>query len=188
MANKTILPRAFLLAGAAPAVLALAVLASDPALARGYGEESGLPLLDTIVDWIGFRELTGDRRDLFGYCLLFFAFAFGYFTDMVFTDRGFGKILNGVVGVAGIAIALHFLAPYAATFAPSSEKLRFNLMMIGAGAGSAVALVVGASLKGVFMRSLRLNLDRLDRAPPPKPLPGPPPLSPRVASALREKI
>ena len=102
-------------------------------------------------------------------------------TDLAFAERGFGKALNGVVGVAGIAIALHFLAPYAMAVAASSETLRFNLMMIAAGAGSAVTLVIAASFKGVFMRSLRLNLDRLDRAPPPKPLPGPPPLSPRVA-------
>ena len=182
MANKTVLPRAFLLAAAA------AVLASNPALARGFGEELALPLVDTIVDWIGFRELTGDRRDLFGYCLLFYAFGFGYATDLAFAERGFGKALNGAVGVAGIAIALHFLAPYATTVAASSETLRFNLMMIAAGAGSAVTLLIAASFKGVFMRSLRLNLDRLDRAPPPKPLAGPPPLSPRVASALREKI
>jgi hypothetical protein len=182
MSNKAVLSRASVLAG-----LALAALASAPALASGFGEESSLPFMDSIVDWIGFRELTGDRRDLFAYCLVFFAFAFGYLTDLVFRDRGFGKALNGVVGVAGICLALHVIAPYASTFADSSETLRFNLMLIGAGVGSAVTLLVASAFKGVFMRSLRLNLDRLDRAPPPKPLSTEAPLSPRVASALREK-
>lgn len=183
MSKNPVLPRGSLLAG-----LALAALACEPALANGFGEDSSLPLVDRIIDWIGFRDLTGDRRDLFAYCLLAFAFAFGIVTDMAFRDRGFGKALNGVIGAAGICIALHFIAPHASTFGGTSETVRFNLTMIAAGAGSALTLVIAAALKGVAMRALRLNLDRLDRAPPPKPLKTEARLDPRIASALREKI
>jgi hypothetical protein len=182
MLKRSLLPLAPLLAG--PVLVALS---GDPALARGYGEASSLPLVDTIVDWIGFQDLTGDRRDLFAYCLIGYALFFGPLTDMVLQERGFGKALNGVVGIAGICLALHFVDGRLPSFHDNSGTMRFNLILIIAGAGSALALVTGALIKNAAMGSLRRNLDRLYRAPPAKPLASEPPLDPRIAAALREK-
>lgn len=163
MPKKSSIPAGPLLIG-----LALAATAGGDALARGYGAESSLPFLDSLIDWIGFRELAGDRRDLFGYCLIGFAGAFGYLTDLAFQERGFGKILNGAVGVLGICVALHFVGPWLPLVPDSSGRLRFNLALIACGAGAAVALFFGALIKGVVMRFIQRNLDRLDRPPRPK--------------------
>ncbi|MDI9850230.1 hypothetical protein QM467_19520 [Rhodoblastus sp. 17X3] len=182
MLKRSLLPLAPLLAGAA-----LVALSGDPALARGYGEASSLPIVDAAVDWIGFRDLTGDRRDLFAYCLIAYALFFGPLTDLVLQERGFGKALNGVVGIVGICLALHFVGEQLPSFHDTTGPMRFNLMLIIAGAGSALTLVAASVLKNAVMGSLRRNLDRLYRAPPPKPLATEPPLDPRIASALREK-
>lgn len=176
------LPLAPLLAGAA-----LAALNGDPALARGFGEGSSLPIVDDLVDWIGFRDVTGDRRDLFAYSLMAYALFFGPLTDLVLRERGFGKALNGVVGIAGICLALHFVGERLPAFHDTTGTMRFNLMLIVAGAGSALTLVAAAVVKNAALGLLQRNLDRLYRAPPPKPLATEPPLDPRIASALREK-
>lgn len=181
MLKKPYLSGAILLAAAS-----FASLACGPALAVTVGESS-LPGAADLVDWVGFRDISYDSRDLFSYALVFYALGFGYLTDLALHDRGFGKIINGVVGAAGICIALHFALPHLVAFG-RGETVLFNLMMIVAFAGSAVTLVAAAAFKGVFMHSLRLNLDRLGRAPPPRRIADPvEPLNPRIASALREK-
>ncbi|WP_374546120.1 hypothetical protein [Rhodoblastus sp.] len=192
MSNTPGFPRASSLVGLTVAASALAVLASGPALANGFGAGSSLPLIDTfvdkVVDWIGFRELTGDRRDLFALCLIIYAAVFGYLTDLALRDRGFGKALNGVVGAAGICLALALLTPHVFALADVSDRVRANLTLIIIGAGSAVTLIVTSALKGVLMSALRLNLDRMDLPPPPAPIAEPASTDPRIASALREKI
>jgi hypothetical protein len=170
-----------------PVVATIASLACAPALAMSAGESS-LPGAAGIVDWIGFRDISYDSAELFSYTLVFYALGFGYLTDLVLHDRGFGRILNGIVGATGICIALHFALPHLLGFGRGSETVLFNLTMIVACAGSAVTLVVAAALKGVFMKALRRNLDRLGRAPPPPRIAETvEPLNPRIASALREK-
>jgi hypothetical protein len=182
MLKRSLLPLAPFFAGAV-----LVALSGHHALARGFGEGSSLPVVDSLVDWIGFRDLTGDRRDLFAYCLIGYALFFGPLTDLVLKERGFGKAGNGAVGIVGICLALHFVNAWLPAFHDTTGPMRFNLILIIAGAGSALALVAASVLKNAVMGSLQRNLDRLYRASPPKPLATDPPLNPRIASALREK-
>jgi hypothetical protein len=180
---KKLIPSALTLIGAAS--IALAACGQAEAMSVG---QPGMPGAAGITDWIGFRDISYDSRDLFAWTLFFYALGFGYLTDLALHDRGFGKIINGVVGAAGICIALHFTVPHLVAFGRGSEAVLFNLMMIVACAGSAITLVAAAAFKGVFMHALRLNLDKLGRAPPPRPIAAPvEPLNPRIASALRDK-
>lgn len=178
-------PAAPLLIGRLLSGLALAAITIDQALARGYGMDSSLPFLDDIVEWISLRDLTGEWRNLFGYCLLGFALFFGYLTNLAFDERGFGKVLNGVVGIFGICLALRYVGPYFDLVSDASGKLRLNIALIIAGSGAAVALCCGAFLKGVVMRFLRFGLDRLDRPARPKPFDAP--TDTRVSSVMREE-
>jgi hypothetical protein len=180
-------PAAPLLIGRLLLGLALAAITIDQALAHGYGMDSSLPFLDDIIEWIGLRNLTGDWRNLFGYCLLGFALVFGYLTNLAFDDRGFGQILNGVVGIFGVCLALRYIGPYFDLVSDASGKLRLNIALIIAGSGAAVALCCGAFLKGVVMRFLRIGLDRLDRPARPKPFQIDAPTDARVGSAMREE-
>ncbi|HUO55771.1 MAG TPA: hypothetical protein VMU18_13570 [Rhodoblastus sp.] len=157
------------------------------ALARGYGQDSSLPWIDDIVEWIGFTDFAGDRRDLFAYCLVVFAFSFGYLSDLAFKERGFGKVLNGIIGIAGICVALHFFVPHQAMLGGASEMLRFNLGLIAAGAGASVLLVIAALVKGVALRVLTRAVDNMSRPARPAPMQVEAELDPRVAAALRRK-
>jgi hypothetical protein len=165
------------------ALLALApltALTAEPALASGFGEESALPLIDHLVRWIGYSDVNKDWRDLFAFSLFIYALAFGYASNLALHDHGFGKVINGLVGVAGVCVALHLVGERLTT-------LGFNLLLIIAGTGSAVSLIGGALAKGVLSRFMQRHLDRLDKPAAPRPMVVETPLDPRIASALRDK-
>ncbi|MCI4679774.1 hypothetical protein K9U39_11870 [Rhodoblastus acidophilus] len=172
-----------------PAVVGAAflLLGAGHAMAGGYGHGSSLPFLDPVVEWIGFDGLSGDRRNLFGYAVIGFALAFGYFTNLALKERGLGAIVNGVVGVGGIALALHLVLPRLSLLNDASDKMRFNLAMIAAGAGAAFALVVAAVAKSMVSRLLTRGFIVIGRPPRPAPIQTEPKVEPRIAAALRKK-
>ena len=151
-------------------LLLLATANCEPAMAGGYGDSSSLPLVDRVVDWIGFREMTGDRRDLFVICLACWGFAFGVFTNMTFKDRGLGLIGNGLVGMAGACIGLYFCGPKFGLARHLTEDAHFKATLILCAASSGVTLLIVSLLKGVIFGFVGGALDLLDRPERPKPV------------------
>jgi hypothetical protein len=171
------------------ALLALSLIAAatcEPALADGFNQSS-IPYVDKVFDWIGLTDLSGQYRDLLTFCLAGYALCFGIFTNMAIRERGFGNAGNGVVGVAGICLAIFLCSPRFHILNDLPEDVRFNVMLIAASFGSAFALIFGAVLKGIILRLLAAFLDLLGRPERPKPIVvEEEPLPPRIASALRK--
>jgi uncharacterized membrane protein YeaQ/YmgE (transglycosylase-associated protein family) len=119
----------------APASLAILLLGAGSAPAGGYGEEFSLPVLDPIMNWIGFEKADGDSRDLFVAVLIVFAFLFGYFSKLAVKERGFGAVVNGLLGVVGICLALHFALPALSLLQAASDQMRYDLAIVAASVG-----------------------------------------------------
>ena len=164
----------------------IAAASCEPALADGFNQSS-IPYVDNVFDWIGLTNLSGQYRDLLTFCLVGYAVCFGIFTDMAFRERGFGYVGNGIVGVAGICFAILLFSPRFHILNDLPENVRFNVILITAAFGSAFALVFGALLKGAVLRFVGAVLDLLGRPERPKPMViEEEKLPPRVASALRK--
>ncbi len=182
MSKKPLPAVASLLAG-----LAMAGLSVDPAWARGYNEQGVFAFFDGLTDWIGFGNLSGDWRHLFIYALVAFSFPFGYLSDLAFTERGFGRILNSLIGAAGFCIGLRLFLPHLGAFQNETDTTRFNLGIIAAGSGAAFALLFAALTKAVVKHlatSLLARPARRARATQGKPAEE---AEPRLAMALRKK-
>lgn len=172
---------------AAPLLAApLALAACRPALAAGYGDSGGFSIVDKLVDWIGWSDFTGDKRDLFAFGLGVYAVCFGLLTDMAVKEKAFGRVMNGVVGVIGVCLVLFLCGPRLHLLNDLPENYRFNFALLASGVGSAVFLLVCAVAMGFFKRRLALALDRITRPERPKPAATAAALSPRVAAALRK--
>ncbi len=172
----------------APASLAILLLAAVPALAGGYGLGSSHSFLDSIIEWVGFIDLDDETLNLFGAALFVFAGFFGYFSKMAIKEHGFGIVLNGLIGVAGICVALHFAVPRLPLLSGVSDEMRFGLGLIVAGAGAALLLVAAALFKNVATRQVNRILIRFGTPPRPLPFQRQPELDPRIAAALRKKV
>lgn len=172
----------------APASLAFLLLAASPALASGYGFGSSHTFLDWVIEWIGFVDIDDEAVSVFGAAMLVFAGFFGYFSNMAIKDLGFGIVLNGLIGVAGICIALHFALPRLPLLIGGSQEARFSLGMITAIAGAGLLLVVLAFFKNVAMRQINGVLARIGMPPRPQPIQRAPELAPRIAAAVRRKV
>jgi hypothetical protein len=158
-----------------------------PAFAGGFGH-SRIPLADNLFDLIGLTDLSGERRDLLAVCLGFYALCFGILTNMAIRERGFGNVGNGIVGVAGICLAIFLCSPRFHLLGDLSEEARFNVVLVAASFGSAFTLVLGAVVKGVALRLLASLLDLFGRPERPKPMAveEEAQLPPRIAAALRK--
>jgi uncharacterized membrane protein YeaQ/YmgE (transglycosylase-associated protein family) len=172
----------------APASLAILLLAAVPALAGGYGLGSSHTFPDSIVEWIGFIDLDDETLNLFGAALFVFAGFFGYFSKMAIKEHGFGLVLNGLIGVAGICVALHFAVPRLPLLSGVSDEMRFGLGLIIAFAGAALLLVIAALFKNVATRQVNRVLIRVGTPPRPLPFQREPELDSRVAAAMRKKV
>ncbi len=164
----------------------LAVATCEPALAAGQDDGASVAIVDKLVDWIGYYDFTGEKRDLFTFGLCVYAIFFGVLTDMTIGDRAFGRMLNGVVGVIGVCLVLFLCGPRLHLLGDWPETARFNFTLIASGVGSAVFLVLCAIAKGISTRLLAQVLDGIGRPQRPKPIETAAALPPRVASALRK--
>ncbi len=136
---------------AAPLLAApLALAACRPALAAGYGDSGGFSIVDKLVDWIGWSDFTGDKRDLFAFGLGVYAVCFGLLTDMAVKEKAFGRVMNGVVGVIGVCLVLFLCGPRLHLLNDLPENYRFNFALLASGVGSAVFLLVCAVAMGVL--------------------------------------
>ncbi len=171
----------------APASMAFLLLAASPALASAYGFGSSHTFLDSVIEWIGFVDIDDEAVSLFGAAMLVFAGFFGYFSNMAIKDLGFGIVLNGLIGVAGICIALHFALPRFPLLIDGSEEARFSLGMIAAIAGAGLLLFVTALFKAVATRQINGALARVTTPPRPQPIQRAPEFNPRIAAAVRRK-
>lgn len=182
-------PQHFALAGAS---LALLLLGAGPALAGSYGLDFSLPFslafLDPVIDWIGVKNMDDENLKLFGVILAFFAGFFGYFSHLGLKDRGLGMVLNGVVGVAGICLALHLVLPRLPLLPSVPEEMRFTLALILGGSGAPLLLLFVALVKNVVTRRVNGVLSRVGVPPRPQPIQPKPSLDPRIAAALRKKV
>ncbi len=182
--------RSFLRGPCFPILALLAVAAGGgPALADGYGSDSSLPFFDQIVDWMGWHDLSGERRDLLSFCLFVYAMAFGVLTNFTFKGRGFGIVMNGVIGVVGVCLGLYFCGSRFRILPQNlPEHTLFNVILIIACLGSAILLVVSAGVKGVTLKALGRFVDTFDRPEKPQPVGlHIEKLPPRIAAALRKQ-
>ena len=122
------------------------------------------PVFDSVVEWMGLHDLSSDRRDLLSFCLLVYATVFGVLTNFAFKDKGFGIVLNGVVGVAGLCLALFFCSARFRLLPQNlPEHTLFNVLLIIACLGSAVFLVIASQVKNVTLSLLARFVDGFDR-------------------------
>jgi hypothetical protein len=163
----------------------LAASACEPALARASGDNASLPLVDRVVDWMGFYDLAGDKRDLLVFCLVVYGAFFGVMTNLALTGRGFGNVLNGVAGVIGICLTLYVCGPKFHFLSAVPDASRFNVVLIACGLGSGLFLVFAAIVKGVIVAFLSRSVDRLGQAPKAQPVKVET-LPPRIAAAVRK--
>lgn len=171
----------------APASLAIFLFAAVPALAGGYMSGSTHTFLDTIIEWIGLADMDDEAVDVFGAALLAFAVFFGYFSNMAMKEHGFGTVLNGLVGAAGICVVLHFALPRLPLLRDVSEEMRFSLGLIVAAAGAPVFLLVASLFKKVATRRVNRVLIHVGTPTRPQPIRREPEFDPRVAAAVRKK-
>jgi uncharacterized membrane protein YeaQ/YmgE (transglycosylase-associated protein family) len=164
----------------------LAVLACGPAQAEAWGGDSMIPLADQLTDWVGLREMTGDKRDMLVVSVYLFGAVFGILTRMSLRDLAFGMFLNGVVGAVGVCLALYAFGPHYHLFPQLTEGARFNVTLIGCGFSASILLVIVAGAKNLLGRTVGNSLDGLNRPDKPKPVQVEEALPPRVASALRK--
>jgi uncharacterized membrane protein YeaQ/YmgE (transglycosylase-associated protein family) len=151
-------------------LLALTAANCAPALAGGYGDNSSLPLVDRVVEWIGFRDMTGDRRDLLMFCLAAWGFTFGAFSHIAFKDRGLGVIGNALVGIAGACVGLYLSGPRFGLARHLTEDAHFKASLIICAACSGLALLILSIVKGLTFRLIGGAVDRFDRPARPKPM------------------
>lgn len=164
----------------------LTVASCGPARAAGYDDGASLPIIDKMVNWIGYHDFTGENRDLFTFGLCVYALFFGVLTEMAARERAFGRVLNGVVGVIGVCLVLFLCGPRLNLLDGWPEGARFNFTLIASGVGSAVFLIACAIVMGRFKSLLGRGLDGLGRPRRPEPVATAASLPPRVASALRK--
>ncbi len=175
----------FALAGAS---LALLLLGAGPALAGNYGDNSYLAFLDPLIEWTGVKDLDDDNLNLLGVVLAVFAVVFGYLSHLGLKERSLGMVLNGVIGVAGICLALHFVLPRLPFVPGSSEQARFNLALIIGASGAPLLLLVAALVKNFVTRRVNGVLVRVGAPTRPQPIRPEPDLDPRIAAVLRKKV
>jgi uncharacterized membrane protein YeaQ/YmgE (transglycosylase-associated protein family) len=150
-------------------LLMLTAANCEPALAGGYGDSSSLPLVDRVVEWIGFRDMTGDRRDLLMFCLAFWGLAFGAFSHMAFKDRGLGGVGNALVGIAGACVGLYLTGPRFGLARHLTEDAHFTASLIVCAACSGLALLILSVVKGLTFQLIGGAVDQFDRPSRPKP-------------------
>ena len=150
-------------------LLMLTAATCQSALAGGYGDSSSLPLVDRVVEWIGFRNMTGDHRDLLMICLAAWGFAFGAFSHIAFKDRGLGVIGNALVGIAGACVGLYLCGPRFGLARHLTEDAHFKANLIVCAACSGLALLILSILKTLTFQLVGNAVDRLDRPAKPKP-------------------
>jgi hypothetical protein len=150
-------------------LVVLTAVLCEPALAGGYGDSSSLPLVDRVVEWIGFRNMTGDNRDLLMICLAAWGLAFGAFSHLAFKERGLGVIGNALVGIAGACVGLYLCGPRFGLARHLTEDGYFKASLIICAACSGLALLILSVVKEVTFRLVGGAVDRLDRPTRPKP-------------------
>jgi uncharacterized membrane protein YeaQ/YmgE (transglycosylase-associated protein family) len=171
----------------APAGLAILLLAAVPALAGGYVSGSTHTFVDSIIEWIGVADMDDEAVDVFGAALLVFAAFFGYFSNLAMKEHGFGIVLNGLIGVAGICVVLHFALPRLPLLRGVSEEMRFTLGLIVAATGAPLFLVAAALFMKAATRRVNRVLIRVGTPPRPQPIGREPQFNPRIAAAVRRK-
>ncbi|MGO8738355.1 hypothetical protein [Rhodoblastus sp.] len=169
-----------------PVTVALLLLGAGHALADGYGSSHSFS--DSLVEWVGLGDVDEENVSLFFAVLFVFAGFFGYFSDEALKQRGFGIALNGIIGVAGICIALHFALPRLPLLRTLSENARFGMALVIGGAGAPLLLVAVTLLKNYLRRTINNYLAWVGTPPRPQPKQTEPHLDPRVAAALRKKV
>ena len=154
-------PRAIL----APAAVALVLLGAGHALAGGYGSSHSFS--DSLVEWVGLSDGDDEKVNLFFFVLFVFAGFFGYFSDEALKQRGFGIALNGIIGVAGICVALHFALPRLPLLTTLSDNARFGVALIIGSAGAPLLLVAVTLSKSSLRRTVNNYLARVGTPPRP---------------------
>jgi hypothetical protein len=165
-----------------PEVAAGFCLAATPTSASGFGGSASLTLVDSAAEWLGFATLSGADRDALALGVALYALVFGYLTDLVLADHGFGRIGNALVGIFGAGLGYGFGAPLLRHLPASMQS---NLTLTLCGCASALMLMFCALAKRVGHRwSMRFwnHVARRKRRPPETPEEMPP----RVAAALRK--
>ena len=127
-------------------------LVAQPAAAGGYGYASSLPYVDAALEYLGYLDFYGEQRDAIAYGVLIYMFFFGLLTTLALRERGFGFLVNALIGGCGVGLALFLCGPRFHLLAQVPDRLRFNATLLACAFASALMLILTALFKEAIGR------------------------------------